>query len=126
MVEAKIRKVVPESVKKDETVKIENCFGVQLNVFFTNFFLFFKLFRAFTANRAFVSDDPNYKPKIVWHMVIFCLYLHYAAYCGLCAETSLSSKILQFFFFFISAIGITSGAHQLFSHRSFTANKKLC
>ena len=51
--------------------------------------------------------------------------MHYAAYCGLCASTSTSTKIFQLICLIMSGFGIISGSHKLFCHRSYTANKRL-
>ncbi|XP_012524226.1 (11Z)-hexadec-11-enoyl-CoA conjugase [Monomorium pharaonis] len=66
----------------------------------------------------------NYEWKIVWKNVIIFLYIHLAAIYGfyvLCFRVKFWSIIWTLIFFAAAIIGMTAGAHRLWSHRSFKA-----
>jgi len=66
--------------------------------------------------------------KLVWSNILLLLYLHPAALYGLwCAFTDLrwSSIILTLIIGFFSGLGITAGAHRLWTHRTYKAKLPL-
>ncbi|XP_049775504.1 acyl-CoA Delta-9 desaturase-like [Schistocerca cancellata] len=67
---------------------------------------------------------PEYKRQIVWRNVLLFAYLHFAALYGAYLMFS-SAKILTSIFailmYQVSGLGITAGAHRLWSHRSYQA-----
>ncbi|XP_070154517.1 acyl-CoA Delta-9 desaturase-like isoform X2 [Polyergus mexicanus] len=68
----------------------------------------------------------NYEWKIVWRSVIFLSYIHLASLYGLAfCYISLWSFIWYFSFLTISGIGITAGAHRLWSHRTYKAKSPM-
>ena len=65
--------------------------------------------------------------NINWPMSIYILLVHLAGCIGVfhipyCSKYTL---LLSMFFFFISELGITAGAHRLWSHRSYKATLPL-
>ncbi|KAL7023170.1 hypothetical protein ACKWTF_012511 [Chironomus riparius] len=71
------------------------------------------------------SDDDDYKVEIVWKNVVIFLYLHTAAIYGFTLEKKLSSLIFGWVCGLSSAFGTTVGAHRLYTHRSYKANRSL-
>jgi len=87
--------------------------------------------QSLTKNDAAVDSqaksNANKTPRqhqIVWRNVVIMLYLHAAALYGVyLALTSAKWQTfaLAFAFYIISGLGITAGAHRLWSHRSYKA-----
>ncbi|XP_017289154.1 acyl-CoA desaturase [Kryptolebias marmoratus] len=79
--------------------------------------------------------DPTYREKegpkppriIVWRNVIMMTLLHLGAGYGifLIPSASLSTLLWSVLCFLISALGITAGAHRLWSHRTYKASLPL-
>ncbi|GBN90117.1 Acyl-CoA Delta(11) desaturase, partial [Araneus ventricosus] len=70
------------------------------------------------------SEKQEYKTQIVWRNVILFAYLHLAGLYGFyLAFTSASWKTTVFgvTFGYLAALGVTAGAHRLWSHRSYKA-----
>jgi len=59
-----------------------------------------------------------------WPMIVYMSFVHYTAFLGLCALTSVSWQTLLWAFLLwpISGLGITAGVHRLWSHRSYDAH----
>lgn len=86
---------------------------------------------------AIIEDtfDPTYKEKegpkppvtIVWKNVFLMGLLHLGAFYGVCLIPSASVPTLLWsvFCYMVSALGITAGAHRLWSHRSYKASLPL-
>lgn len=73
-----------------------------------------------------LAGEDDYKLEIVWRNVLIFLYLHCAAVYGFSLHKSqLSSIIIGWVTGLIVAFGTTLGAHRLYTHRSYKANKKL-
>ena len=72
-----------------------------------------------------MAGEDDHKFKIVWANVALTIYLHIAAFYGLKASKTGGTHLLQMIMAIFGAFGITVSAHQLFSHQSFKANKKL-
>ncbi|XP_053393006.1 stearoyl-CoA desaturase 5-like isoform X2 [Mercenaria mercenaria] len=75
-----------------------------------------------------VSEDPepetNRPPlQIVWRNVILMTTLHIAAIYGLyiVPQAKLATLVWTLILYWLSGIGITAGAHRLWSHRSYKA-----
>jgi len=73
------------------------------------------------------KDGPKPPIKLVWRNIIAMTLLHIGALYGLSLLPSLSFLTLAWTFgcFVFSAIGITAGAHRLWSHRSYKASAPL-
>lgn len=78
------------------------------------------------------AEDDDKKPsvplQVVWRNVIAFAYLHAFALFGLyLAFTTAMYKTLfwAYFLHFLSGLGVTAGAHRLFSHRSYKAKPSL-
>lgn len=71
-----------------------------------------------------VEEKPEYKPKIVWFNVLLFIYLHssflYAVYLAF-TSASLKTSIFCYIYANVGGLGITAGAHRLWSHRSYKA-----
>jgi len=88
-----------------------------------------------------LSTDPNdefskaadgqveeIKRKIVWRNVAFYIFLHVAAVYGFYVTVTRamwSTIIWTYFLYICGGIGITGGAHRLWSHKSYKANAPL-
>ncbi|KFM62060.1 Stearoyl-CoA desaturase 5, partial [Stegodyphus mimosarum] len=66
--------------------------------------------------------------KIVWRNVILFAYLHLAALYGLYlmfVSAKWQTNVFAFFLYITSGLGVTAGAHRLWSHRSYKARLPL-
>ncbi|XP_045213869.2 stearoyl-CoA desaturase 5-like [Mercenaria mercenaria] len=79
-----------------------------------------------------ISEDPepetNRPPvQIVWRNVILMTALHIAAVYGLyiVPQAKLATVVWTLILYWLSGIGITAGAHRLWSHRSYKAKLPL-
>lgn len=73
-------------------------------------------------------DSKQHKLKIVWRNVFLFAALHLAAIYGLhlfIFEAKWATWIFTWFIALIARLGITAGAHRLWSHKSYKANKPL-
>lgn len=71
-----------------------------------------------------IGTDYNFKREIVWKNAIGFLALHLAALYGLwvmCAYCMWKTDIWAAVVGFSSGLGVTTGAHRLFSHRAYKA-----
>jgi len=78
-------------------------------------------------NEATVSKKP-YKMQIVWRNVILMSLLHLGSIVGLyllVSEAKWLTWLWCYILLFMSATGITAGAHRLFSHKSYKAKYPL-
>lgn len=77
-----------------------------------------------TETKGDVKPKPKFKKQIVWPNVIMHLLLHigavYGAYLTL-TSAKLLTGIWAFFLYEVGILGITGGAHRLWSHRSYKA-----
>lgn len=73
------------------------------------------------------KKTDEYKMQIVWQNIIRFTILHIIGLFGVyqCLYTSLPSLLFHLGYYLTSAIGITAGAHRLWSHRSYKANLPL-
>ncbi|XP_076238999.1 acyl-CoA Delta-9 desaturase-like [Calliopsis andreniformis] len=72
--------------------------------------------------------QPKYEWKIVWRNVIVIIFIHIAMIYGLYflfTATKLSTFALALVLGYISALGITAGAHRLWAHRAYKAKLPL-
>lgn len=76
-------------------------------------------------HRPTLYGEDKYKTEIVWRNVLIFLYLHCAAIYGFTLTKTTTSIIIGWIAGFMCAFGTTIGAHRLYTHRSFKANKKL-
>ncbi|KAH8359572.1 hypothetical protein KR093_007605 [Drosophila rubida] len=73
------------------------------------------------------AQDP-YKMQIVWHNVVLFIILHSTALYGLYlifAESAYLEILPVYFFSFLGGLGITAGAHRLWSHKAYKAKLPL-
>lgn len=73
-------------------------------------------------------DQKDYKLQIVWRNVILFSYLHAAALFGaylMIFSAKWQTTLWSLFLYQISALGITAGAHRLWSHKSYKARLPL-
>ncbi|KAK9504998.1 hypothetical protein O3M35_009155 [Rhynocoris fuscipes] len=71
---------------------------------------------------------PEYKLEIVWRNVLLFIYLHVAALYGaylMIFQAKWYTVFWAVFLYYLSALGITAGAHRLWSHRSYKAKLPL-
>ena len=73
--------------------------------------------------------DKNYKLKIVWRNVFLFLILHlgsiYGVYCCFFNDVKTKTLVFSFLLYMMGGLGITAGAHRLWSHRSYKAKLPL-
>lgn len=79
-----------------------------------------------TVERTLIREKPQekYTRRLVWRNVIAFSYLHLSAVYGLyLALTSAkwSTCLFAYVLYVVSGLGITAGAHRLWSHRSYKA-----
>ncbi|XP_018911116.2 acyl-CoA Delta-9 desaturase isoform X1 [Bemisia tabaci] len=70
------------------------------------------------------EDADTYRVKIVWRNVMLFAYLHLGAIYGfylIFTSAKIQTSIFGFLLYQASAIGITAGAHRLWSHRAYKA-----
>ncbi|XP_015431650.1 PREDICTED: acyl-CoA Delta(11) desaturase-like [Dufourea novaeangliae] len=70
------------------------------------------------------SSKPKYKMRIIWMNLMACCLLHSGAFYGLylaLTSAKLLTNIFAFWLHIVSAIGITGGAHRLWTHRGYKA-----
>jgi len=79
------------------------------------------------GNAGEVSSKKEYKVEVVWRNVAKFLVIHALAAAGLLAVPSAHFATLAWgvFTFFISALGVTAGAHRYWTHRSYKAKLPL-
>ena len=68
------------------------------------------------------EKNYEYKLEIVWRNVILMAALHLGALWGaylMATKAMWQTNVLAFFLYLFSGIGITAGAHRLWSHRSY-------
>lgn len=66
--------------------------------------------------------------KIVWRAVLFICYLHISSIYGLwlaLTSAKLNTIIFSIILWYMAIIGITAGAHRLWSHNSYKVNRPL-
>nr|AAL99291.1 stearoyl-CoA desaturase [Chanos chanos] len=91
------------------------------------------IMRAATEERVLLVDSqkekegPTLPGQIVWRNVVLMVLLHIGALYGLVTIPAASALTLVWtgVCFMISALGITAGAHRLWSHRSYKASMPL-
>ncbi|KAM4703869.1 acyl-CoA desaturase-like [Rhinophrynus dorsalis] len=73
------------------------------------------------------KEGPKPPRKIVWRNVILMFLLHVGAFYGifLVPSAKLSTLAWSVLCFLLSALGVTAGAHRLWSHRSYKAKLPL-
>ncbi|XP_035224700.1 stearoyl-CoA desaturase 5-like [Stegodyphus dumicola] len=81
-----------------------------------------------TLETASPSSRESSPVKIVWRNVILFAYLHLAALYGLYlmfVSAKWQTNVFAFFLYITSGLGVTAGAHRLWSHRSYKARLPL-
>ena len=79
-------------------------------------------------NDTISGNKSEYKMEIVWRNVFIMLSLHLSALYGLylCfTDAKWQTIVFSVFLYVISGLGITAGAHRLWSHRSYKAKRPL-
>ena len=79
----------------------------------------------FGSSKLFLKIKHHYqKGNLNYPMIIYMIFVHYTAYLGILASTNVlwQTLLLAFIFWPISGLGITAGAHRLWSHRSYNAH----
>ncbi|XP_066994123.1 acyl-CoA Delta-9 desaturase [Anabrus simplex] len=74
------------------------------------------------------TKPKEYKREIVWRNVILFVYLHVAALYGvylMFTSAKLLTTIWAILLYQVSGLGITAGAHRLWSHRAYKAKWQL-
>ncbi|KAM7385536.1 hypothetical protein PAMP_001617 [Pampus punctatissimus] len=73
------------------------------------------------------KEGPKPPRRLVWRNIILMSFLHVGALYGITVIPSASALTLAWTVvcFFISALGVTAGAHRLWSHRSYKASSPL-
>ncbi|XP_026212158.1 stearoyl-CoA desaturase b isoform X2 [Anabas testudineus] len=73
------------------------------------------------------KDGPKPPMRLVWRNIILMALLHVGAVYGLVLLPSASALTLAWtaMYYIISALGVTAGAHRLWSHRSYKASLPL-
>ena len=82
---------------------------------------------SFKSLGSFVPND-NHNIQIVWRNVILMTILHVAAVYGSylwMVEAKLQTVFLAYLLYVFSGMGITAGAHRLWSHKSYKARLPL-
>ncbi|XP_003741542.1 stearoyl-CoA desaturase 5 [Galendromus occidentalis] len=81
-----------------------------------------------TVTTATTSQVVPFRVQIVWRNVILMAYLHIAALYGLYlmfTSAKLSTSITALVLYVASGLGITAGAHRLWSHKAYKAKLPL-
>jgi stearoyl-CoA desaturase (delta-9 desaturase) len=71
-----------------------------------------------------VGNKSEFKLQIVWRNVFIMAALHLSALYGFylfCTDSKWQTNVFAIFLYVISGLGITAGAHRLWSHRSYRA-----
>ncbi|XP_054265594.1 acyl-CoA Delta-9 desaturase-like [Macrosteles quadrilineatus] len=71
------------------------------------------------------EGEKKFKAQIVWKNVAYLGYFHLAALYGLylaLTSAKLATILFAIFIFIASGLGVTCGAHRLWTHRAFKAN----
>lgn len=70
------------------------------------------------------NTSQEYKMKIVWRNVFALTILHCLAFYGVSflAVVKLQTFVFAILLFSFSSLGVTAGAHRLWTHRSYQAN----
>ncbi|CAK9795429.1 Acyl-CoA Delta-9 desaturase [Anthophora quadrimaculata] len=84
------------------------------------------LYEGETVDQGAIMDQPKhqYKRRIVWRNVIIFGYLHIGALYGLYlifTSAKLLTTLFAFTLYLATGLGITAGAHRLWSHKSYKA-----
>jgi stearoyl-CoA desaturase (Delta-9 desaturase) len=66
-----------------------------------------------------------FKPKIKWNYVLIFIYMHAVTLYTFSLHIKISSVVIMLIYGFSAGLGISSGAHRLFTHQSYKANRKL-
>lgn len=77
-----------------------------------------------TAQREIPKEQRKRKPGIVWRNAILFIYLHIAAVYGaylMFTSAKIYTSIFAYVLYVMGGLGITGGAHRLWSHRSYKA-----
>ncbi|CAO1431787.1 unnamed protein product [Diamesa tonsa] len=73
--------------------------------------------------------EQVFKPEIIWFELIAQLFLHTGFLCGAYYLVTLQAKFFTYIWYIVlvfgSGIGVTAGAHRLWSHRSYKAKLPL-
>ncbi|XP_066259244.1 acyl-CoA Delta-9 desaturase-like isoform X2 [Euwallacea similis] len=76
-----------------------------------------------------IGTDFNFKHKIVWKNVVAFIILHLIAIHALYLLVALKYRLTTFVFFYLymvfASVGVTGGAHRLWTHRTYQANLPL-
>lgn len=77
--------------------------------------------KGFNYINGFSENDDTI---INWPMILYLSIIHYTAYLGILSLIDISWKTLLFsiILWIVSGLGITAGAHRLWSHRSYNSN----
>ncbi|XP_055937266.1 acyl-CoA Delta12-desaturase-like isoform X1 [Argiope bruennichi] len=70
------------------------------------------------------SEKLEYKTKIVWRNVLLFVYLHLSMLYGLYlifTSANVKTALFGYIFGILGGLGVTAGAHRLWSHRSYKA-----
>lgn len=73
------------------------------------------------------EEGPRPKLEFVWRNIILMALLHVGALYGITLVPTCKFRtwLWGIFYYFVSALGITAGAHRLWSHRSYKARLPL-
>ncbi|XP_057657748.1 acyl-CoA Delta(11) desaturase-like [Diorhabda carinulata] len=86
---------------------------------------------AYTTNTTATkyNDNDGNKPKIVWFNAFVFLVLHlialYGLWLSLTLQVSWKTTLWSFLYLSFASVGVTGGAHRLWSHRSYKAKLPL-
>jgi stearoyl-CoA desaturase (delta-9 desaturase) len=72
-----------------------------------------------------MPEARNYKVEIKWRNVILISYIHLAALYSLTLPKLFTSQIVGWTVGLLAGFGTTVGSHRYFTHKCFSANKKL-
>jgi len=75
-----------------------------------------------------LAKKDKFKPTIVWRNIVLFVFLHFGALVGLYQFMFVShwlTSIWCVFCWVVSGVGITAGAHRLWSHKSYKAKTPL-
>jgi stearoyl-CoA desaturase (delta-9 desaturase) len=73
-----------------------------------------------------MCGEDDFKMEIVWRNVVLFIYIHCCAVYGLMLQKETwSGVVMAWAYGFMCAFGTTIGAHRLYTHRAFRANRQL-
>ncbi|CAO1420630.1 unnamed protein product [Diamesa serratosioi] len=78
-----------------------------------------------TNNVTKIKEKEKYKIDLVWRNIIAFIYLHFGAIYSVFLVKSWYTIIFAYTAGFASGFGITGGAHRLFAHKAYKANRKM-